>query len=101
MGTLSAVGFSTREIIAQVRVKTLLGAIAGTGLGLVLAATAGESVAGVLISATGLGIADLAFIPDPLLVFAACPLALIGAGCLSAAVLTARLRGADTSSWLG
>jgi putative ABC transport system permease protein len=70
-------------------------------LGLVFAATVGESLVGVLISSAGLGIADLTFIPNPLLVYVAYPLILIGSGYLGAAVLAARLRRADKSSWLG
>jgi putative ABC transport system permease protein len=100
MGVLSAIGFSTAEIIAQVRGKTLFAVVVGTLLGLVFAATAGESLVGVLISLAGLGIAKLAFIPNPLLVWVAYPLILIGAGYLGAVLLTARLHGADKSSWL-
>lgn len=100
MGVLFAIGFSTAEIIAQVRGKTLLAVVVGTLLGLVFAATAGESLVGVFISLAGLGIAKLAFIPNPLLVYVAYPLILIGAGYLGAVFLTARLRGADKSSWL-
>jgi putative ABC transport system permease protein len=100
MGVLSAIGFSTGEIIARVRTKTLLAVAAGTLLGVVFAATAGESLVGLLISTAGLGITDLAFLPNPWLVYAAYPLVLIGAGYLGAVFLTARLRGADKSSWL-
>jgi putative ABC transport system permease protein len=100
MGVLSAIGFSTGEIIAQVRGKTLLAMAVGTLLGLVLAATAGESFVGLLLSMTGLGIVDLAFIPNPLLVYVAYPLILTAAGYLGAVVLTARLRAADKSAWL-
>ena len=100
MGILSAVGFSAREIVTQVRAKTVLAVAAGTSLGVIFAATAGESLAGVLISSAGLGIADLTFLPEPLLVYVCYPLALVGAGYLGAVLLTARLRGADKSSWL-
>lgn len=100
MGTLSAIGFSTKELIAQVRGKTLLAVVAGTLLGTVFAATVGETLVGLFISLAGLGIANLAFIPNPLLVYVAYPLTLITAGYLAAVALTARLRGADKSSWL-
>ena len=82
------------------RAKTLLAVVVGTSLGLVFAATAGESLVGLFISLAGLGIANLAFIPNPLLVYVAYPLVLIAAGYLGAVVLTARLRGANKSSWL-
>ncbi|WP_053616707.1 ABC transporter permease [Nocardiopsis sp. NRRL B-16309] len=100
MGLLSAIGFSTREIIAQVRVKTLLAAALGTVLGLVFAATAGESLVSMLLDLSGLGIVDLEFITNPVLVYAAYPAVLIGAGYLGAVLRTARLRRADKSAWL-
>lgn len=99
-GVLSALGFSAREIAAQVRAKTLLAVVLGTVAGLVFAATAGEAVVGALLAAAGLGIADLALLPDPLLVYAAYPLLLVGAGYLGAVFLTARPRGTDKSAWL-
>ncbi len=100
MGVLSAIGFSTAEIITQVRVKTLLAVGVGTLLGAVFAATAGEALVGALVSASGIGITELAFLPNPWLVYVAYPLTLIAAGYLGAVFLTARLRGADKSSWL-
>ncbi|HEU5129945.1 MAG TPA: FtsX-like permease family protein [Glycomyces sp.] len=100
MGTLSAIGFSTGEIIAQVRAKTAVAVAAGTLLGLAFAATVGEKVVGAFIALAGLGIAELEFIPNVPLVYVAYPLILIAAGCLGAVALTAGLRGADKSSWL-
>lgn len=100
MGVLSVIGFSASEIIAQLRFKTIIAVVVGTSLGLLFAATAGESFVGLLISLTGLGIARLAFLPNPLLVYVAYPLLLIAAGAIAAAILTAPLRGADKSSWL-
>lgn len=100
MGVLSALGFSTGEIITQVRAKILLAMVVGTVAGLVFAATAGESLVGLAVSLAGLGIVELAFITNPVMVYAVFPLALVGAGYLGAVVLTARLRGADKSSWL-
>ncbi|CAL9442531.1 hypothetical protein SUDANB121_02291 [Nocardiopsis dassonvillei] len=100
MGVLSALGFPVGEIIAQVRAKTLLAAATGTAAGLVFAATLGEAAVGALLASAGLGLAELAFLPDPLLVYAAYPLVLVGAGYLGAVFLTARLRGADKSAWL-
>ncbi|GAB3736193.1 ABC transporter permease [Nocardiopsis nanhaiensis] len=100
MGVLSALGFSTGEIITQARAKILLAMVVGTVAGLVFAATAGESLVGLAVSLAGLGIVELAFITNPVMVYAVFPLALVGAGYLGAVVLTARLRGADKSSWL-
>ncbi|RKS05917.1 putative ABC transport system permease protein [Nocardiopsis sp. Huas11] len=100
MGLLSAIGFSTREIIAQVRAKILMAAALGTVLGLVFTATAGESLVSGLLSLSGLGVVDLDFITNPLLVYAAYPAVLIGAGYLGAVLRTARLRHADKSTWL-
>ncbi|WP_017623918.1 ABC transporter permease [Nocardiopsis chromatogenes] len=100
-GLLSAVGFSSGEIIGQVWLKVLAAAAAGTVSGVVFAATAGETLAGALVSSAGLGIGDLAFIPDPLIAYAVYPAALLGAALLGALLLTAPLRRADKSSWLG
>ena len=100
MGMLSAVGFSTKELIGQVRGKTLVTVAIGTVLGVAFAATAGEPIVGTFLSLAGLGIANMSFIPNPLLVYVAYPLVLIAAGYIGALVLTGRLRGADKSSWL-
>ncbi|MEU3308271.1 ABC transporter permease [Nocardiopsis sp. NPDC006832] len=100
MGVLSAIGFSTGEIIAQVRGKTFLAVVVGTVLGTVFAATAGEPMVGSLLSAAGLGLAHLEFLPNPWLVYVAYPLALITTGHLIAVALTAPLRRVDKSTWL-
>ncbi|MDQ1286488.1 MAG: putative transport system permease protein, partial [Actinomycetota bacterium] len=100
MGVLSAVGFSAGELIGQVRTKTLVTVIAGTLLGLVFAATGGETVASGLLAALQMNISDLRFIPDPWLVYVLYPLLLVGAGLLGVVLLTAGIRGADKSQWL-
>lgn len=100
MGVLSAIGFSAREIIAQIRFKTIVSVALGTMLGMAFAATAGEALVGALISVANLGITRLTFISNPLLVWVAYPLILITAGYLGAVALTAGLRRADKSSWL-
>lgn len=100
MGMLSAVGFSTKELIDQVRGKTIVAVAAGTVLGVLFAATGGESFVGFFLSAAGLGIAKMSFIPNVFLAYVAYPLILIAAGYLGALALTGRLRGADKSSWL-
>ncbi|MDO5739297.1 MAG: ABC transporter permease [Ornithinimicrobium sp.] len=100
MGVLSAIGFSSREIAFQVRFKVLLAVVAGTLVGIVLAATAGESLVGAVISRAGLGISSLDFIPTPWLVYLAYPLGLIAAGYLGAVALTSRLHAPDKSAWL-
>ena len=99
-GVLSAIGFSAKEIIAQVRGKTLVAVVVGTVLGFVFAATGGESLVGGLVSLAGLGIENLSFIPNWPLVYIGYPVVLIAVGYLGSVVLTARLRGADKSSWL-
>ncbi|MFI6578858.1 FtsX-like permease family protein [Nocardiopsis sp. NPDC050513] len=100
MGVLSAIGFSVSEITGQIRTKTLITVVVGTSLGGVCAVALGEPLVGALISLAGLGIVDLTFIPNPLLAYVAYPLLLIGAGYLAVVVLTARLRGANKSTWL-
>lgn len=100
LGVLTAIGFSTRELVSQVVLKTLMMVAIGTVIGVLLAATLGEAMVGGLISLAGLGIAKLSFLPNPLLVYLVFPLILIGAGYAGALALTAGLRGADKSSWL-
>lgn len=100
MGVLSAIGFSASEIIAQIRLKTLVAVAAGTLLGLLFAATAGEALVGGVLALAGMGIAQLHFIINPWLVLLAYPVLLIGAGYLGSVLLTAPLRAADKSSWL-
>jgi putative ABC transport system permease protein len=100
MGVLSALGFSAKELVGQVRIKALLLVAAGTAAGLVFAATAGQSLASAGLSAVQLGITDLTFIPNPWLVYVLYPLLLLGAGGLGVALLTAGIRRADKSEWI-
>jgi putative ABC transport system permease protein len=100
MGVLSAVGFSAKELVGQVRIKTLLVVAAGTVAGLVFVATAGQSLASAGLTAAQLGITDLTFIPNPWLVYVLYPLLLLGAGYLGVTVLTAGIRRADKSEWI-
>lgn len=100
MGVQSAIGFSVREIIAQIRGKTMLAVVVGTIGGLAFTASFGERLIGGLISLAGLGISDLRFIPNPWLVYLATPLALIGTGYLGSVLLTSGLRRTDKSQWL-
>lgn len=100
MGVLSALGFSARELVGQVRTKTLVTVVAGTLLGVVLAGTGGETLAGGLLAVLQMNVSDLTFLPDPWLVHALYPLLLVGAGWLGVTLLTARIRGKDTSQWL-
>lgn len=100
MGTLAALGFAPDQIGSQVRFQTLITVALGTVLGVVLTATGGEAMVGVLLSLSGLGIAEVSFLPNPWLVYLAVPLALIATGYLSAVVLTARLRRAPMALWI-
>ncbi|GAB4084598.1 ABC transporter permease [Myceligenerans cantabricum] len=100
MGVLTAVGFSSRELVGQVRTKTLLLVGAGTVAGLVFAATAGQSLASAALTAARIGITDLSFIPNPWLVYVLYPLLLVGAGYLGVVLLTAGIRRADKSQWI-
>lgn len=100
MGVLSAIGFAAKELVGQVRTKTLLVVAAGTVTGLVFAATVGQSLASAGLAAVQLGITDLTFIPNPWLVYALYPLLLLGAGYFAVAVLTADIRRADKSEWI-
>ena len=100
MGVLTAIGFSAKELVGQVRLKVLLTAVVGTLLGVVFAATAGEGIAGGLLNMMALTISDLSFIPNPWLVYALYPLLILGAGYLGVVLLTAGIRRADKSQWL-
>ncbi len=100
MGVLTAIGFSSKEISAQVKFKVLLAVVVGTVAGILGAATVGEWFVASVISLAGLGIVNLDFIPNPWLVYLAYPLILIAAGYVSAVALTSRLRVADKSAWL-
>src|SRR5690606_3714210 len=99
MGVLTAIGFSAKELVGQVRTRTLLLVAAGTAAGAVFAATAGQSLVSAGLTVVGLGITDLTFIPNPWLVYVLYPLLLLGAGYLGVAVLTAGIRRADKSGW--
>lgn len=100
MGVLTAIGFSAKELVGQVRTRTLLLVAAGTAAGVVFAATAGQSLVSAGLTVVGLGITDLTFIPNPWLVYVLYPLLLLGAGYLGVAVLTAGIRRADKSGWI-
>ncbi|QIK71442.1 ABC transporter permease [Propioniciclava coleopterorum] len=100
LGVLSALGFSGRELAAQLRLKTLLTAGAGTALGVVLAATAGDALVGTLVSAAGLGVARFTLLPDVPLTYLAYPLGLLAAALIGAQLLGRGLRRADKSRWL-
>ncbi|MDO5745987.1 MAG: ABC transporter permease, partial [Micrococcaceae bacterium] len=100
MGVLSAIGFSSHELAIQVKFKILLCVVAGTLIGVLVAATVGEVLVGAAISQAGLGISALHFIPVPWLVYLVYPLSLIAAGYLGAVALTSRLHAVDKSAWL-
>ena len=100
MGVLSALGFSRNELISQVRIKTVLTVAVGTVIGTVFAATLGEGLISGLISLTGIGLTNLSFIPNPLLVYIGYPLLLITVGFLASVPLTAGLRRGESSEWL-
>lgn len=100
LGVLSALGFSVRELAAQVRWTTIGTAAVGVAAGVAVAATLGGRLIGGAISLAGLGIADLALVPNPWQSFLAYPLVLVAAAALGAAILTAGLRRADKSTWL-
>lgn len=95
---LTALGFSSRELAAQVRTRTLLAVAAGTAAGLVFAATGGETLAGGLLVALQLSVSDLTFLPDPWLVHLLYPLLLVGAGLAGVALATPRPAG--PRAWL-
>ncbi|MDO5065973.1 MAG: ABC transporter permease [Propionibacteriaceae bacterium] len=100
MGVLAALGFSRRELIAQVRFKTALMVAVGTVLGTLIASTLGEAAVSTLISASGFGLASLRFITQPWVVLVGYPLTLMAVGLLVAVLVTAGLSRGETSQWL-
>lgn len=100
MGVLSALGFSHREIIGQVRGKALAALSIGTIAGVAFTAAAGQWLVGGFVAAAGLGITELQLFPHLPLAYGVYPLVLIGAGYLVTVLLTARLRDTAPSTWL-
>ncbi|WP_147918373.1 ABC transporter permease [Ruania zhangjianzhongii] len=100
MGVLSALGFSRREIIGQVRGKALAAIALGTIAGVAFSAAAGQWLVGGFVAAAGLGITELQLYPRLPLVYGVYPVVLIAAGFLVTVLVTTRLRGAPTSTWL-
>ena len=99
MGVLSALGFSRREIIGQLRGKALAALAVGTIAGVVFTAAAGQWLVGGFATAAGLGITELQLFPQVPLAYGVYPLILIAAGYLVTVLLTARLRGTAPSTW--
>lgn len=99
-GALSALGFSGAELSWQLRFKAGAAIVLGGVVGVLVTASLGEFFVGAATSASGLGIASLKFIPNPLLVYVVYPLLLIAVGMLAAIAVSARLRRNDTSAWL-
>ncbi|MBP2436945.1 ABC transporter permease [Microbacterium amylolyticum] len=100
VGVLTTLGFSAREIIAQFRAKALLLVAVGTVLGTLFAATLGEQIISALLSASGTGIRQLSFIPNPWLSYLGYPALLLATGAVGAIILTRTLRHTNRSEWL-
>lgn len=100
LGTLSALGFSGRELAAQIRAATVVVAALGVLTGLLASVTVGEGGVGVFLGSAGLGIAGLDLAPDPWVTYLALPLGLVALGYAAAATVTTRLQGASPSHWL-
>lgn len=66
MGTLSAIGFTAREVDGQVRGRTLLLAVVGIALGVAAVAVGSGALVGGLLPLAGLGIVRLDTAVDPL-----------------------------------
>lgn len=88
-GLLGAIGFARRDLDRRLVGTTLVGVVAGTAIGTVLAVTAGAELVSLGFAASGFGIERLALLPDPLVAFVLCPLALVAAGLLAAVAVTA------------
>lgn len=100
VGVLSAIGFSGRELAAQVRGTTMLLIVTGTAAGVLATVAFADALVSALISTAGLGIAEFTLIPEPWVAYGLCPLTLIAAGWVGVMVVTGRLRRGARGAWL-
>lgn len=100
LGSLYAIGFSSRELRAQVLVRAVLMAGIGVLVGVVFVASIGEAMVGGLLSVAGLGLTSLTFLGNPLIGYVVTPIALLAVATAGAMLVGERIRKADKSAWL-
>lgn len=87
LAALSAIGFSTRELRAQLWLKTVLAVTVGVAVGSLIAAT----LAGPVVSA---------LLPNPWISYLTYPLLLLAAGALATRITTRQIRDGSPVRWL-
>lgn len=100
IGVLSAIGFTTAEVRGHYLAQTLVCALAGLTLGIAVTVLGGGRLLSGLLSAVGLGIAQLEFLGNPILIYGPSALALTCLAAACAAAATARLRRANLITWI-
>lgn len=100
IGILTAVGFSFREISAQVLLKTLVAVGLGVATGCIVANTAGAAVVGGVLSLAGTGLSGLSLLINPVVAYLIYPVSLTAAGCAGSVILLAGLYRQDKTAWM-
>ena len=99
-GILRAMGFSASDLGGQTRLRAFTCIVLGVLVGTLLAATVGPPAVGVVLSASGVGLADFAFLTNPILTWILLPVVLIAAGGAVSVLLTRQRRTENMSTWL-
>lgn len=99
-GILRAIGFSASDLGRQTRLRAITGIALGVIIGTLLAAVVGPPAVGMVLSAAGVGLADFAFLTNPILTWIIRPLVLTAAGGAAAVLLTRQRRTENMSTWL-
>ena len=99
-GILRAIGFSASDLGRQTRLRAITGIALGVIIGTLLAAVVGPPAVGMVLSAAGVGLADFAFLTNPILTCIILPLGLTAAGGAAAVLLTRQRRTENMSTWL-
>ncbi|SMX78915.1 putative ABC transport system permease protein [Brevibacterium aurantiacum] len=99
-GILRTLGFSPAEVSAQTSVKTIAGIVVGVIAGVLGASLLGPPVVGAVLSVAGVGLADFAFLVNPILKWVVLPLILVVAGGTASFLVARQRRTENMSEWL-
>ncbi|AXE39413.1 ABC transporter permease [Acidipropionibacterium virtanenii] len=100
LGALSAIGFSLRELRAQLWLKAAVAVAIGVAAGSLISATLAEPAVSALMSGLGTGITRLSLLPNPWISYLTYPLLLLAAGALATWITARAVRDEDRSRWL-
>lgn len=100
IGILSAMGFSGDDIVRQIELKVLITTGLGVGLGVLFAATVGQSMVSGALALSGFGVARLHFITSPFIVYMLYPAMLVLVGYVGTMIMSRQIRSADKSQWI-